>query len=260
MRSEKIGFGREKPVRTQFFRIFFPQLLRKGQGWEKIFQLFSPFPIMNNPSNKFPPTPARPDPALLLGARMTELRARLEGIPPADLAARTGSEFASQEFRLLLWGQPICLTFPGFIALDAATRQELRPDQQILLLYYYATADGRPETGQWVSFADLPDGRFYNQAFQGYTGHELARAFGPDQAAFETAASSLDGRPYPLGEAAFIFRALPRLALLVSYWQGDEDFSPSCQILFDATASHYLPTDVCAILGSSLTRRLIKAK
>jgi hypothetical protein len=203
---------------------------------------------------------SNPDPATRLAARMKELRAQLEGIEPSALAARTGSEFTSSEFRLLLWGKPVCLTWPGCIALDTATRQELRPDQQAWLLYYFNTADGTPETGQWISFADLPDGRFYNQAFQGYTGQELSRDFGSDQAAFERAAARLDGRPYPLGDTAFIFHVLPNVTLLVVFWQGDEDFPPSYQILFDETASHYLPTDACAVLGSTLTRRLIASK
>jgi Domain of unknown function (DUF3786) len=196
---------------------------------------------------------------------MDELRTRLEAIAPALLAARAGCEFDDNELRLHLWGKPVCLTLPGFTVLDTTTRQPLRPDQELLLLYYFSTADGTPETGQWISFADLPGGRFYNQAFQGYTGHELAKAFGPDQAAFERAAVSLDGRPYPLGDAAFLFHVLPRVALLVIFWQGEDsedtvDFPPSFQILFDSSASHYLPTDACAILGSTITRRLISAR
>jgi len=31
-------------------------------------------------------------------------------------------------------------------------------------------------------------------------------------------------------------------------------------VLFDASAGHHLTTDACAILGSSLTKMLIKAK
>jgi hypothetical protein len=45
---------------------------------------------------------------------------------------------------------------------------------------------------------------------------------------------------------------------MVAYWLGDEDFPSTCQILFDAAAGHYLPSDAYAILGSTLTRRLIK--
>ena len=44
---------------------------------------------------------------------------------------------------------------------------------------------------------------------------------------------------------------------MVTYWLGDEDFPSSCKILFDESASHYLPIDGCAILGSMLVRRLL---
>jgi len=127
------------------------------------------------------------------------------------------------------------------------------------LLYYFSLADGCRLAHTWISFADLPDGRFYNQAFQGYTGKELAQAFQNDLAAFERAAVSLNGERVALGGAAFAFQALPRAPLCAVYWPGDEDFPASAQALFDAAASHYLTTDAYAILGSTLTRRLIAA-
>ncbi len=104
------------------------------------------------------------------------------------------------------------------------------------------------------------DGRFYNQAFQGYTGAELQRHFKNDpealrQAALNASGSLIEDSP---GDFAFYFQALPRFPLLLVIWEGDEDFPPSFQLLFDAAAAHYLPTDACAILGSSLTSRLKK--
>jgi hypothetical protein len=50
---------------------------------------------------------------------------------------------------------------------------------------------------------------------------------------------------------------LPRVSLLTVYWQGDEDFPSSAQILFGVEVKHYLPTDACAIAGSMLTRQLV---
>ncbi len=128
------------------------------------------------------------------------------------------------------------------------------------MLYYFAIADGFPLSGEWISFADLPDGRFYNQAFHGYTGKELAQSFQNDRFSFERAALGLNGDRQPLGDAGFAFQALPRVSLCVVFWQGDEEFASSAQILFDAAASHYLTTDAYAILGSTLTHRLIAAK
>ena len=129
--------------------------------------------------------------------------------------------------------------------------------QQALFLYYLITADAAPLSGRWVSFADLPDGRMYNAAFQGYTGDELARTFGLNLEGFKTACEKAGAQAVDAGDAAFRFQALPRVELLVVYHLGDEDFPSSCKILFDASATHYLPIDGCAILGSLLVKKIL---
>ena len=196
--------------------------------------------------------------------RVEELRARLAQSQPALLAQRTATVFelldsGRGQFYISLWEKDFLLSYPDFIARSAKTGQEAPLFQQALFLYYFTTADGAAEQGRWISFADLADGRFYNQAFQGYTGQELARHFQNNLEHFEQAALSTGGVRFPLGDLAFRFLPLPRVPLAAVYWSGDEDFPASCQLLFDASANHYLPTDAFAILGSGLTRRLIAA-
>jgi hypothetical protein len=187
-------------------------------------------------------------------------RTAAEWIPfSASSAAGIDPPLQKGEFRLPVWGQLVRLTYPGLIASYLDTGQELGVDLQALLLYHFTHSDGTPLSGQWISFAELPDGRFYNQASQGYPGNELARAFQSKEADFQHAAESLGGLRLPFGDAAFAFRALPRVALLAVLWRGDEDFPTSFKILFDASAGRHLTTDLCAILGSMLTRRIIKA-
>jgi len=205
------------------------------------------------------PHPAKP----ALASRVDELRGSLQGIPVNLLAENTGASYLALgpgrgEFRLSLFDAPVLVTYPGLIGFDTKKDDELPLPVQAVLAYYFHTSDGAPLTGQWVSFADLPDGRMYNQAFQGYSGDELVKAFQLDVEAFKAACQKGGGVATLVGDAAYIFQALPRLPLLVNYWCGDEDFSSSCKILFDSSVSHYLPTDVCAILGSMLTRKLVK--
>jgi hypothetical protein len=197
--------------------------------------------------------------------RIDELKASLDACDPFWLASNTGTIYEPVGerrgiFRLNLWENELSLSFPEFTAQIAQSTKEISSMNLAMLLYYYHTADGAPLTGQWISFADLPSGRFYNQAFQGYTGMELARAFCDDQLCFEQAARSLGGKQEHLGNASYSFRALPRIPLLVIYWQGDEDVHSSFQVLFDASAFHFLPTDAYAILGSTLTRNLINRR
>ncbi len=131
---------------------------------------------------------------------------------------------------------------------------------QALLAYYLSTSDGMRLTGEWIAFTVLPNGRFYTNAFQGYTGNKLARVFENDVAVFGETAVSIGGQAVEFADAAFRFQILPHVAVLVACWMGDEDFPPSYKVLFDANTSHHLPTDACAIIGSMLTGKLLKQK
>lgn len=82
---------------------------------------------------------------------------------------------------------------------------------------------------------------------------------GNDLDAFARAARALGGAPLALGDAAYAFAVLPQVSVAVVVWQGDDEFPASYRVLFDAAASHQLPTDACAIVGSTLTRRLVAA-
>jgi hypothetical protein len=197
--------------------------------------------------------------------RVDDLRANLQEANPATLAARTRSEYhpagdGSGKLRLSVWGQEVYVTFPDFIAYDAGTDEQLPTFTQALLAYYFHVSDGTAPSKSWIAFSEMPDGAFYAQAFQGYTGRELAGIFGNDVQAFERAAERLGGQREFFGNMAYSFVALPCVSLMVVCWLGDEDFPPSYRVLFDASASHHLTTDGCAIVGSTLTRKLIKAK
>lgn len=211
--------------------------------------------------------PASPDPTHL-ARRTVELHDGLRQVDPQLLARRTGATFTpvgegQGSFHLSYWGRPLALSYPDFVSRDERTGEQLNPFDEAMLAYYFALSDGTPESGAWISFSELPDGRFYTQAFQGYTGDELAKVMDNDDAGFAAAAGAIGGQELPaggaLGDRAFAFRALPYVSLLVVCWLGDEDFSPSYRLLFDSAVKHHLSTDACAILGSGLTRRLIRA-
>jgi hypothetical protein len=202
--------------------------------------------------------------ASLLWNRIEELRASLRGRNPARLAVDAGLSFAALdgsggEFRLSLWDKPVAVTVPEYRVYELSSGRDCGAVQQGLLLYYLYTADGFQPGDSWISFTELPDGRFYSQAFQGYSGDELTRTFGDQREVFEQAAVTLGGVKHGLGDACYAFQLLPRVSLLAVCWLGDEDFTTKYQILFTSNVSHYLPTDACAIAGSMLTHRLIGA-
>ncbi len=150
------------------------------------------------------------------------------------------------------------VTVPGFIICEGPSK-EAAPHMRALFLYHLATADGAVEEKRWVALSELPGGAFYNAAYQGYSGNRIVKVFENDMESLKKAARRSGGTPESIGDLGFRFQALPRVPLCLAYWCGDDEFPPSARVLFDGSASHYLPTDLCAFLGSTLTEMVIKA-
>jgi hypothetical protein len=204
-----------------------------------------------------------PEASAKFAERVNELREALLLLDPNLVAARSGAAYLTLgpgrgELHIPFWGNICILSWPGLTGYGHLMEPQPLSDFQLAFLFHHLlTADGTPVSGNWVSFADLPDGRVYNAAFQGYSGDEVAKAFGVELNAFHHACQAAGGQPADLASASYVFQPLPHIPLMITYWLGDEDFPSSCKILFDESASHYLPIDGCAILGSMLVRRLL---
>ena len=202
------------------------------------------------------------DPTRLV-ERINQLKFEIRRVQPQRLAANTGSLYHEESdkqgfFSVSIWEEPFKLTYPALEVFNP--KSPLILPNQALLFYYFFTADGFPPSNRWISFTELPDGMFYTQAFQNYTGKELARNFQDDRLSFEEAANASGGTQVEFGGISYEYTLLPNISLLVVFWEGDDDFPSTFQMLFDASTNHYLPTDACAIAGSMLARRIIKAQ
>ncbi|NOX60333.1 MAG: DUF3786 domain-containing protein [Chloroflexi bacterium] len=202
------------------------------------------------------------DASMPLEARLNELRMALRAVPPTLLESRTGATYrpisaSAGDFELSFFNRPIRVSYPDFLVRDASADRTLNVVEQAILAYYFHEANGVSPSHRWIAFSDLPDGAFYVAAFQSHTARELLRRFGDDMNALESAAHKLGGVRMDFAHVSFAFQVLPRVALMVACWQGDEDFPSSYRVLFDESVRHYMPTEGCAILGNMLVRRLI---
>jgi hypothetical protein len=195
----------------------------------------------------------------LMLQRLDELRNELAAIDPDLLALNTGSSFdrSAHMFILEVMGKTVHISFPGFQAHYPGVEKGLSTINLALLLYYFYTADGARVSQDWIAFNQLPDGAFYHLAFQGYTGLEIKRRFEHDLEGLKASALKAGGRPIDFADLAYRFGLFPRVHLALTVWQGDEELPSSFQILFNASTSHYLPTDACAIAGSMITHQII---
>ncbi len=192
-----------------------------------------------------------------------EARATLRTVKPGKLALRSGCERdADGNFHLDFFWQEYVVSADDLSVRPAGADKESPSFIQSLILTYLATADGTTPSSRWIGFRELPNGMFYVQAFQGYTGGRLVRELPGGIDSFRRAAEALGGEPLEeYGDAGYAFTVFPRVHIALAYWEGDEEdgFPAQARVLFEDTASHYMCTDGLAILGSQLVGKVLKA-
>jgi hypothetical protein len=129
----------------------------------------------------------------------------------------------------------------------------------VALLCHYALANPTPLSGKLVKFKDLPGGYAYEGAFVQRAIQPIAEVFGEKPEELPKAARLLGGLRLNLGDSSVEINALKDIPLTYILWKKDE-FPASATILYDESASNYLPTEDLAVLGELTTARLISAK
>jgi hypothetical protein len=198
------------------------------------------------------------------GLALEKAKQDLRGRDPMVAAALSGATYdkptaTNGRFRLTFWGEEYTVDYPEASVREERSGQEPSIFIQILILHYLINADGTPSADKWISFRELPGGLGFDPAFQQHASQPLARAFGHDAEGFIRASEALGGERLTFGSASFLFRILPRQWLAVVLELADEEFPAWVNILFDGTASHYLPTEDWAVVGELLSSRLCQA-
>jgi hypothetical protein len=138
---------------------------------------------------------------------------------------------------------------------------EVPIEQQVLLLHYLtgAWASGGPRvTGEWTSFQDLPDGRFYMDSFIKRAKEPLLKTFGDRPARMvELAINAFAATPLEYGDFSVMIDALPLVPVALILWEEDEEFSADANILFDKNISMILSAEDIAWLGGMVVYPLI---
>ncbi|OGP90955.1 MAG: hypothetical protein A2156_00035 [Deltaproteobacteria bacterium RBG_16_48_10] len=152
--------------------------------------------------------------------------------------------------------EPYHIQFPQ-IEFHSPSKKVVSLVTRILLLHYLIRADGNPLTGKWVAYKDITGGFLYAGVFARRVTEPLQRRFGKSAQSFKETGIRSGGEPVEIGDASFILQAFPYVPLQYVLWEGDEEFPPSVQLLFDASVDHYLTLEDMVVLGQVTTGRLI---
>ena len=194
-----------------------------------------------------------------LTKRCHDYRVKIVERDPYHLAGCAALSIVKEAGVLILKGDLLfneyTISWPGLKVTDAGG-EPASLQTEALWLHYLARADGHPLAGRWVNLSEI-GGLFYQQAFQGYCGDELAAAWQDNLEGLSAKCRQAGGWELRgLGDLAFEWRFFPRLPLCLCYRLPKGTKKAWATVLFDAAADHYVAADVAATVGKKLADSL----
>ena len=177
---------------------------------------------------------------------------------PKDILKRSGLEADPDGIRVPFLNRTYGIRLPGFAFSDTAPEPKDVPIQEQVLILHYLRAGGTQfPTGNWIAYREIQGASFYFSAFVKRAIDPLKKTFGTNIQGLIHAAERLGGMAIPAGDAGFEFRVLPRIPVQLILWEGDAEFPPEANILFDETIGEILSPEDVAWLAGMLVYRLM---
>lgn len=180
-----------------------------------------------------------------------------------DIAARSGATLEQENgsdpvLSLPFLQKQVLLEGPRFQMTYKASGKEPSLQEQVLILHYLNGATGASVTGDWVAYQEIPDGKFYLDAFLRRAKNPLVQTFGGQPELLVDLAKEVYGAaPLDQGDVAVTVQAFPRVPVAVILWRGDEEFPPEGTILFDRCIGDILSAEDIAWLAGMIVYPLI---
>jgi hypothetical protein len=138
------------------------------------------------------------------------------------------------------------------------SQEEIPIRDKILILHYLARAKGTPLANEVTAYKQLPEGSHYFPTFYKRAIKPLTDHFGKQPHLLIDTAGKLGGYQADYGDVAVTINAFKLVPVTLVLWQGDEEFPPAGNILFDATISDYLSTEDINVLCEIIAWKLVK--
>ena len=157
-------------------------------------------------------------------------------------------KYLDQSYQITLPNIEISLT-------DSDEKVPIR--DKVLILHYLTSAKDNIAANKLISYRELPEGSNYSPTFSKRTIKPLVHHFGQEPQRLIDAAEKLGGHKADYGDVAVTINAFSQVPITLVLWQGDTEFAPEGNIIFDATISGYLSTEDITVLCETITWRLI---
>ncbi len=132
---------------------------------------------------------------------------------------------------------------------------------RIVLAWYLLHAGRGEPADRFVPYRELPGGQDFARSLAQTVEGRLAAGFGRRVDELVAAATAIGGqeageRSPAAADASLYFAALPKVPLLLTFYEADEDFGAEAKVFYDITAPNFLDLECLAVLGLILVLEL----
>lgn len=183
-------------------------------------------------------------------ASIEPLRRRIPSVDLPGSAPRLGATFSDGRLTVKCLGKDFSVDAHGNIS----TQIHVHGWLAIPVLDYLVNGAGSPDSGNWVSFRDLGAGAPQYPLFAQMCEKPCKRLADGDMDLFEDILS-LFGRRVEnrhSSRLSFVLRPLPRVPILIRYWEPEDGMESNLNFLFDSTANENLSIESVYLLGTGL--------
>lgn len=176
-----------------------------------------------------------------------------------EISEYSGYPLEGNRIKVEFLGRKFDVEHPsGQFYAETTLNEEISLPTQILILHYLVNRSPAMQTGQLISYKELPGGGIYIQPFTNRAINPLVKAFGCQRSKLIQAAGTLRGEAVALGDAAVALSVFPKVPITLVIWEADDEFPATGNILFDSSAGTILPTEDYAVLASQVVFALRK--
>ena len=187
----------------------------------------------------------------------------LMGNDPEQIAMRSGAAYVQGDhgsgvLSIDFLNKTIDISWPELAFSHGVDRGEVPIQQQVLLLHYLNLPEYVKTSGEWIAYQEVPDGKFYLDAFVRRAKNPMVQGFGNNPELLVKLASEVyGGTPSDQGDVSVTIQALPLIPVALILWKGDDEFPPEGTILFDRTVSQVLSAEDIAWLAGMIIYPLL---
>lgn len=185
------------------------------------------------------------------------LKKAVSGIDFEDAAERTGGRFSDGKLTVKILGKDFSVDKNGTLSADI----HINPWVAGPFLNYVLYTKGVPETGKWLSFRDLEDGRERYPLFEKRCEQAMKRVADTYTELFDDVVHLFGGQKVAeefQSDISVVLRPLPKVPIMICYWLPDEGIHSSLNLFFDETANENLDIGSLFSLGAGIAQMFEK--